>query len=250
MHFLPQQHINTPTHTTKPSHHPPPLPLSPLPLSPGTAVFWSEPNNQIIRMMNLTTNQISIVAGQLSTSGTNYGCATGAATPAHKLSSTSPLANLGNPSSLVFAGSNTLLITSFGCSVVFKLDMATMQVTTFIGQLKARANCSALTYPMPASIAPLGGPTDVAYDPVHRRVFVADFGTNRIVQVADGIASVVAGRCTQGRADGPGTSATFNKVVGLAVDVTGNFLFVAGRHWTCAHTQTQTCTHAHAHRHT
>jgi len=60
-------------------------------------------------------------------------------------------------------------------------------------------------------------------------LYVSDIGDNIIRKVTSaGVVSTLAGRGTSGYADGTGTSAVFNKPIGLAVDASGN-VYVADK---------------------
>jgi DNA-binding beta-propeller fold protein YncE len=57
-------------------------------------------------------------------------------------------------------------------------------------------------------------------------VYVADTYNNRIVTVAGGAANVLAGSGTTGFKDGAGTAAEFYSPTGLALDASGQYLYV------------------------
>ncbi len=75
-------------------------------------------------------------------------------------------------------------------------------------------------------VAPFSQPTGVAVDTTGN-VFVADYGNNQIYKYTPaGVVSVLAGSGSSSRSDGIGTSASFYRPQGLAVDGAGN-VFVA-----------------------
>ena len=68
------------------------------------------------------------------------------------------------------------------------------------------------------------GPGSVAVDSVGN-LFVADYWNNRIRKVStNGMVSTLAGSGTPGYADGPGTTAQFNKPAAVTVDTSGNVI--------------------------
>jgi 5-hydroxyisourate hydrolase-like protein (transthyretin family) len=73
----------------------------------------------------------------------------------------------------------------------------------------------------------LASPTDVAMDK-RGNIYICDQNNNRIVRVSKtGNTTVLAGSGTAGTANGTGTSATFNKPWGLALDDAGTTLYVS-----------------------
>jgi DNA-binding beta-propeller fold protein YncE len=91
-------------------------------------------------------------------------------------------------------------------------------VTTFAGS-------APLTYGLAddgkGPAASFGAPIGVAVD-ASGDVFVADTQNSLIRKITpDGMVSTLAGSRKEGRADGPGASASFNNPQGIAVDFTG-----------------------------
>jgi len=79
-----------------------------------------------------------------------------------------------------------------------------------------------------ATIAEFYNPQGIAAD-ASGNIYVSDLGDNIIRKITSaGVVSTLAGRGTAGYADGTGTSAVFNKPVGLAVDGFGN-VYVADK---------------------
>ncbi|TCC84501.1 NHL domain-containing protein [Pedobacter hiemivivus] len=73
----------------------------------------------------------------------------------------------------------------------------------------------------------LASPTDVAMDK-RGNIYICDQNNNRIVRVSKtGNTTVLVGSGTAGTANGTGTSATFNKPWGLALDDAGTTLYVS-----------------------
>jgi len=77
--------------------------------------------------------------------------------------------------------------------------------------------------------ARFNGPIGVAYDGVGN-LYVTDTGNNRIrkIVVATGVVSTLAGSGTAGIADGPGATARFGSLIGVAYDGVGNLYVTDG----------------------
>lgn len=80
-----------------------------------------------------------------------------------------------------------------------------------------------------ASSAKFNNPTGVVLSPDGQTLFVADTGNNRIraVRLSDGFTSLVAGTGQAGYTDGVGGASKFNKPVGITIDASGRYLYVA-----------------------
>jgi len=71
------------------------------------------------------------------------------------------------------------------------------------------------------------GPTHMTIDPATGNIYVADTGNARIRMVTQlGVVTTYAGNSVPGRADGIGTSISFNNPMGLALDSSGNLFVV------------------------
>jgi len=80
----------------------------------------------------------------------------------------------------------------------------------------------------PSASAEFYNPQGIAAD-ASGNIYVSDVGDNLIRKITSaGVVSTLAGRGTAGYADGTGTSAVFNKPVGIAVDGSGN-VYVADK---------------------
>jgi sugar lactone lactonase YvrE len=76
--------------------------------------------------------------------------------------------------------------------------------------------------------ASFDSPSGVAVD-ASGNVYVADFLNNKIRKItATGVVSTLAGNGLQGNVDGPGSTASFNRPNGIAIDASGN-LYVTER---------------------
>jgi len=74
----------------------------------------------------------------------------------------------------------------------------------------------------PVPWARFDAPTGVAVDS-SGNVYVADYANNRIRKITPaGVVSTLAGSGTRGHVDGPGTTALFDHLIGVAVDSSGN----------------------------
>jgi sugar lactone lactonase YvrE len=79
----------------------------------------------------------------------------------------------------------------------------------------------------PATNAELSGPSGLVVDP-DGNLFIADSGTNRILELTDGIITTVVGTGLNGFSGdgGPALNATLNYPTGLALDASGNLFIV------------------------
>jgi sugar lactone lactonase YvrE len=73
----------------------------------------------------------------------------------------------------------------------------------------------------PDSLAEFANPAGVASD-AQGNIFVADYSNNRILKIAGGQVTVLAGNGVSGFKDANGSDAEFHGPTGLACDVTGN----------------------------
>ncbi len=176
----------------------------------GRRVFIAEPDNDVIRELDLATGVITRAAGG--------GPLVGDGGPATQ-------AELGNPNAVAVDGAGHLFIAGYFQDRVRRVDLATGVITTVAGNGTSGFSGDG----GPATAAQLNQPDGVAVDG-DGRVFIADYNNNRVrmVDPATGIITTVAGNGTwiYSGDGGPATQAGMRGPVGLAVDA-NDHLFIA-----------------------
>lgn len=121
-----------------------------------------------------------------------------------------------------------ILTSVFGTTILLKqgvLSAASLAgiVTTLAGQTTAGSANSTGTN------ASFSGPNGVCMDSTAANIYVADYTNNLIrkIVVKSGVVTTLAGTTTQGSGDGTGTGATFFHPVGICIDPTNTYLYVA-----------------------
>lgn len=114
------------------------------------------------------------------------------------------------PSALTMDNNNTLYVTELSTNRILKIT-SSGTVTPFIEGVQSKGHFS-----------PLSSLTGIAVDKMGN-MFVVDQLNNLIIKVTpNGISSIFAGTGEVGSADGIGTSATFNNLQGITIDLSGN----------------------------
>ena len=167
-------------------------------------------NGTKILKLDLNTSTLTTIAGQYTAGNTN-----GVGTSA-QFTSIVGLAvdNLGN----LYCCDNTT-------SVIRKIVLSTMTVTTFIGQLNVAGSTNGT-----GTNATLTNSTGITFAP-DGNLYVCD-GNNLIRKITlDGVVTTHAGKTTAGTGDGTGTNASFNGPFGICFDTSGNmYITEAGTH--------------------
>jgi sugar lactone lactonase YvrE len=133
-----------------------------------------------------------------------------------------PDARFSAPAGLWNDGAGTLYVADSGNAVVRAVSLASSTVATFAGARSSGADNGA------GSVARFSGPQGLAVDA--HAVYVADTGNHviRKIVLPSGEVTTLAGAVgTPGMADGALTEARFNQPQALALDATGDLLFVA-----------------------
>lgn len=174
----------------------------------GSHLYIADSENHEIRVVDLSSSQVTTLAGSYSQTGAADGVGSAATfdTPA---------------GAAVDRAGRTLYVSDRGNHEIRKLDIASGQVSTLAG-----SPTSGFVDGI-GSAASFETPADIVLDPTEASLYVADSGNHAIrkVDVMTGAVSTVAGSGTAGSADGVGTAATFNMPLGLTTD--GTWLYVA-----------------------
>jgi DNA-binding beta-propeller fold protein YncE len=133
--------------------------------------------------------------------------------------------SLSSPSGVTISplGQDVYLADS-GSHIVQRLALASGSVTTLAGASGTSGFADAV-----AGSARFSAPAGVVVDPTNGLVYVADSGNHRIrlLTLSSGAVTTLAGSATSGISNGAGASAQFSSPLGIAIDSTGKFLFVA-----------------------
>jgi hypothetical protein len=172
-------------------------------------LFVGDSGNSTIRRVEVSTGQVTTLAGMAGALGSADG--TGAA------------ARFYEPGALAYDGAGALFIGDSGNNTIRRVDVTTGQVTTLAGMAGAFGSADGI-----GAAARFSRPYGLAYDGAGT-LFIAD-GDNytiRRVEVSTGQVTTLAGMAgALGSADGTGTAARFSRTYGLAYDGAGA-LFVA-----------------------
>lgn len=156
----------------------------------GTTMYVSDPENEVVRAVDLTTGQSAIVAG---TGIQGFAGDSGQAT----------FARLSNPEGLSVdpTGSGTLYIADSGNGRIRTVNLGTGIITTFAG------GGASVAETVPATTANLAAPQGVFANPSAGQVFIADTYHHKVRVVFGGNITTVAGNGTPGY-NGDGVGAT------------------------------------------
>jgi sugar lactone lactonase YvrE len=176
---------------------------NPTDLAYGSAGYlWvTDYGNHTIRRVDLSTRQVTTLAGGASSAGSGDGIGTSA--------------RFANPRGLVYDGTQALFVADSGNSTIRRVDLATMAVTTLAGTAVSAGSADGT-----GANARFKSPSGLASDGA-RTLFVADVGNNTIrqLEIDTGRVTTLAGRAgTSGRLDGTGANALFAGSFGLAYD--------------------------------
>ncbi len=172
----------------------------------GTNLYVADTFNRTIRKINISTGQVTTIAGQAGITGSADGTGTSA--------------TFSNPFGITTDGT-CLYVSDTGNDTIRKINIATGLVTTIAGQAGAIGNAdgtgTAATFDQPEGIT-----TDGTY------LYVADTfnRTIRKINISTGLVSTMAGLAgNAGSADGQGSAARFDVPRGITTD--GTYLYVS-----------------------
>lgn len=180
----------------------------------NTYAYICDTYNQMIRRVTISTGATITLAGSPTAgSGTTNGT-TGSTTL------------FNSPRNIAIDPSNTYIYVADGDnSLIRQVTIATGATTTLAGVGQGSANGTT------GATSSFNIPYAVAVDPTNTYVYVADFGNNLIrrVTIATGLTITVAGSSTnsQGSSNGAGSNASFHNPIGIVIDPTNTFLYVA-----------------------
>lgn len=170
-------------------------------------LYIADTENHTIRMIG-SGGGVSTLAGAAGQRGTNNGFGSAA--------------RFSNPRGIVIDSIGNLYVTDQSNQVIRKINIATQEVTTFVGSVDTRGasdGASTLMY------YPLGLAIDGA-----NNIYVADSYNNTIRKItAQGVSSTIAGLAlNSGKSDGDLGAARLAEPWGLAV--AGNILYISDSH--------------------
>jgi TolB-like protein/sugar lactone lactonase YvrE len=171
-------------------------------VDPGGNLYIADFPNHTIRQV-LPDGTMKDFAGERGTSGSTNGLGT--------------TARFSNPADVALGPDNALYVADCDNHAIRKITPGRV-VTTFAGQMGQEGHADG-----PAGNAKFKFPTGLAVDPVGN-VYVADIGNHVVRKITpDGTVTTLAGVPGEfGSNDGPGSSARFNQVHGVAADRFGN----------------------------
>ncbi len=173
----------------------------------GVTAYVSDSNNGAIRAINLSSTDVSTLAGH------GYGYVDGPGA----------VARFRNPRGLALdAAHGALYIADTDNNMIRKLDLATDTVSTVAGSTTSGSTDGSL------SAARFWQPYGVAVSVDGTKLYVADTGNNaiRLIDLNAGTVSTLAGG-TLGSSDGVGAAAEFNQPVGMALSTDQATLYIS-----------------------
>jgi sugar lactone lactonase YvrE len=175
----------------------------------GLNVYIADTFNNVIRVVNLTTRNITTVAGNGTQGSSGNG---GPATSAE----------LFNPSGVVVDSNGNLYISDSQNNVVRKVTGSTQVITTIAGN----GTFGYSGDKGPATSAELGVPSGLAVNSAGTTLYIADSSNSaiRAVNLTTGVITTIAGNGTFGVTGNIGlaTTATLGSPRSVAVDANGN----------------------------
>ena len=173
-------------------------------------VIVSDSSNNVIRLINVTSNTVSTLAGVAGTAGYLDGPAS--------------LAQFNSPYGIAIDHSNgNIIVADNYNSVIRLLNVTSNTVSTLSGVAGTYGYLDG-----PASLAQFNSPIGIAIDPSNGNIFVADNynAVIRLINITSNMVSTFAGSAGNiGYLDGQLTIAQFNSPSGITVDTwNGNLL--------------------------
>ena len=172
-------------------------------------IFVADTNNNIIRLINMTSGNVSTIAGT-----GNYGYLDGPALQAQ----------FNYPYGIAFDSSNgNIFVADTSNSVIRLINMTSGNVSTFAGN-------GALGFSNgPALQAQFYNPYGIAFDSSNGNILVADTYNNviRLINITSGNVSTFAGNGALGFSNGPALQAEFNNPYGVGFDSSNGNILIA-----------------------
>jgi serine/threonine-protein kinase len=178
----------------------------------STIVFVTVQNQAVVNAGTFYFDNATVGSADVSTfAGSGNGGSANA---------TGTAASFQNPENGVFDQSGNMYVADYGNNEIRKITPAGV-VSTYAGTTTAGWKDG------PASQAQFQNPSGLVFDN-RGNLYVSDELNNRIRMIdPSGNVSTIAGSGTAGYHDAPGTSAQFNRPIGLAYDSVGAILYVA-----------------------
>ncbi len=179
-------------------------------------LYVADTGNQVIREINLNTDQTSFIAGHMTTTA-SYAEGTGASAYFH------------SPYGVLYYGTyNILFVTDTGNDVVRYIELGTQQTVLLSGTPQTPGDV----------LVPTGGgmlsakfknPTGLALDYNAQLLYVSDSGNEKVkaIDLAGNGVYEVSGSSTAGYAEGIGTAALFTSPYGMGIDVNNQAVYIA-----------------------
>jgi sugar lactone lactonase YvrE len=176
------------------------------------ALYLADTNNSDLRKIVLATRTVTTIAGTANTPGTEDGH--GAA------------AHFNLPTQICSDGKNTIYIADTGNSLIRKLNLADMSVTTIGGQAPEGEGHE----DGPASKSKFNRPRGLATD--GKFLYIADTANNLIrkIDLSGNVTSTIAGSGAEGKDDGKGIAAAFDHPEAMVTDGTTLYIADADNH--------------------
>jgi DNA-binding beta-propeller fold protein YncE len=177
----------------------------------GSTIAVADQGNHCVRLIDVATGAVTTVAGSGSTSGA-FADGTGSA------------ASFNHPAGLAYsADGSTIAVAEYGNQRVRLIDVATGAVTTLAG------SGSAAFADGTGSAASFNNPYGLAYSADGSTIAVADTSNQRVrlIDVATGAVTTLAGSGSGAFADGTGSTASFYNPTGVAYSADDSTIAVA-----------------------
>jgi DNA-binding beta-propeller fold protein YncE len=180
--------------------------------SDGNFLYIADTNNHLIRKMELSTGEVTTLAGQTNSNGNNDGTGTGAL--------------FSYPQGVLISGT-TLYVADTGNCTIRTVNPSTGEVSTIAGKMCEFNNPSADGI---GDLARFNGPIGLAIKGTNLYVADASNHTIRKLDLSTRQVITLAGHATAyGYVDATGDAARFSGPTGLAIDSAGATLYVADK---------------------
>ncbi len=166
-------------------------------------LYVTQPDDSVIRRIDVGTGEVTTFAGQTGVSGWADGIGTAA--------------TFSGPTGIAFDGANTLWVTDSGSCVIRSIAIDTRKVTRLYGSPN-------LCTGNDGTLGTFDTPRRILFSPTPSpRLFVADAYAIRMI-LASGVSTIAGATGSPGFVDQPGIAARFSGLGGLASDGNGNLI--------------------------